>query len=274
MKLTNAQVIISGSTIEAYSYKERPLSYAFTSSRRSKTRSRIVVVDEKSLEKKKESRKHSMLRARSRLRRLVNSNAWFWNKPDKRPFLPIFVTLTFREDIRDPKVANRIFSKFVKRLNYATDKGKKTTLKYVVVTEFQDFSRGGVIHYHVIFFNLAFIWKDDLFAIWDNGIVDIKKIQHVKNVGAYITKYMSKHFEDNRLDGKKRYFSSRGLLKPIEIRDQRKANAVIAAIPRKFVVHEREYTTEQQGVTSYTQYRLKKRKSLVDAIPALRDLLC
>ena len=274
MKLTNTQVIISGSTVEAYRYKERPLSYDFKASKEGKTRSRIIVVDDETAARKTESRRKSMLRARSHLRRLVNSNAWFCYKPDGQAYLPIFCTFTFREDIRDPKVANRIFSKFIKRLNYKVHDGdKKGLLKYVVVTEFQDFSRDGVIHYHVVFFNLPFIWKDDLSAVWDQGFVDIKKIARVSNVGAYISKYMAKHFEDDRLDGKKRYFSSRGLLKPRVIRDQQKANIIIEAIPFVLIVRDREYTSERQGTTNYTQYRLRKRQSLLEAIPALRGLI-
>lgn len=270
-KLTHSKLIISGSTIESYEYKERSLAYGFSNSK-GKSRKKIVVVNEATRLKKIESRKRSMQRSNSRLRRLVNANAWKWTKPDGTPYPPVFATFTFKENIKDIKVANRIFSNFVKRLNYELGHTKKSFLKYITVIEFQDFSRDGVVHYHSIFFNLEYIRKDLLADIWGQGFVHIRAIDQVSNAGAYVSKYLVKHFEDDRLDGQKRYFSSRDLLKPIEILDQFKADSISSLIPAPYLAKQKEFSSKYQGKVEYKQYLLERTQSLIDIVPGL-DLL-
>lgn len=275
MKQTNQTLIISGSTIEAYKYKGNPLQYDFK--RPVTNRIPIVVIDEESKLRKIESRKSSMNRSRSILRRLINSNAWKWFKPSGLSYLPIFLTFTFSEEIKDVKVANPIFSKFIKRLNYEITGHKETFLKYVAVTEFQDKYERGVIHFHVVFFNLKHIWKDKLFEIWEQGIIDITKIQNVSNVGAYVCKYMGKNFEDERLDGKKRYFSSRGLIKPTVIKEEEKVIKILNQIPAQYITKKKEFERKQNnkniGMIEYTQFLLNKKQSLFDVIPDLNNLI-
>lgn len=268
MKETNKTMIISGSTIETYQYKGSPLIYDFK--RPNTDRHSILVIDEESKQKKIESRKSSMNRSRSILRRLINTNAWKWNKTSGLPYLPIFLTFTFAKNITDIKIANPIFSKFIKRLNYEIYGSKKSLLKYVVVTEFQE---RGAIHFHTIFFNLRHIWVDTLTEIWGEGFVKLKKIERVDNVGAYMCKYMGKDFDDDRLDGKKRYFSSRGLIKPTIIKDEIKVSSVVRKIPIEYIKKKREferkYKGKKIGMVEYTQYVLDKRQSLFDIIPDL-----
>ena len=275
MKVTYKTLIISGSTAEAYHYKENPLAYDYKMP--SVKRSPILVIDKESEQRKIESRKSSMHRSRSILRRLVNANAWKWFKRKDIPYLPIFLTFTFAEDIKDIKIANSKFSKFIKRLNYEITGEKKSFLKYVVVTEFQDFSRDGVIHFHAVFFNLKYIWADRISEIWGQGFIKLKAVERVDNVGAYICKYMVKHFEDNRLDGKKRFFSSRELLKPIVIKDEIKATEIINLIPKKYVAHEKDFERKSKdkviGKVTYTQYKLDKKESFFNIVPNLNELL-
>lgn len=213
-----------------------------------------------------------MQRSNSRLRRLVNANAWKWTKPDGTAYPPVFATFTFKENIKNIKAANKIFSHFVKRLNYELGHTKKSFLKYITVIEFQDFSRDGVVHYHSIFFNLQFILKDLLADIWGQGFVHIRAIDQVSNAGAYVSKYMVKHFEDDRLDGQKRYFSSRGLLKPIEILDQYKADVISSLIPTSCLAKQKEFVSRHQGRVEYKQYLLDRTQSPIDVVPGL-DLL-
>ena len=268
-KLTDTKIIISGSTIESYEYKEKSVLYDFSNGRRGKPRRKIMVVNEASQQRKIESRQRSMQRASSTLRRLVNSNAWKWNRPDNKAYLPVFATFTFKEDVRDIKTANKIFSHFIKRLNYDVVDDKQARLKYVTVIEFQDFSRDGVVHYHTIFFNLPLVLKDTLAEIWGQGFVGIRKIDRIDNAGAYVSKYMVKHFEDDRLDGQKRYFSSRGLLKPIIVRDQSTAREILTHIPRKYIAKQKDFVSKQQGKVSYTQHKLDKKQSIFDILPDL-----
>jgi len=93
-------------------------------------------------------RLNSATRARKEVRYCVNANIDVLGKDSAK-----FLTLTFKEDIRDQRIANRLFSKFIQRVNYHL--GKRT--KYLAVVEFQDKKRKGVIHYHVIFFNVPYL---------------------------------------------------------------------------------------------------------------------
>lgn len=269
MKLTNKKIILSGSTIEEYDYQERSISYDFIVPKQSRSRSKIIVVDEKSRLRKEESQKRSLHRTKSNLRRLVQANAWQWKKTDGTLYPPIFVTFTFAENIQNIKKANKIFSNFIKRLNYRM-KEESDLLKYVVVIEFQ---KRGAIHYHTVFFNLDFISKDALADLWGQGFIKIKAIENVDNTGAYLSKYMSKDFADGRLDGQKRYFPSRILQRPIEVKDQHRARLISNAIPKKYIVKEKEFESAYHGKVKYTQYKLGKEQNLFDVVPDLIEFL-
>lgn len=273
MQTTNIKVVVSGSTIETYQYHDKSLAYDYKVPEQHRKKSSITVTDEESEQRKIESRKSSMLRAKFKLLRLINANAWRWFKRNGSIYPPIFLTLTFKEEIRIIKEANAVYSLFVKRLNYYLTGEKKAFLAYTVVIEFQDLSRDGVVHYHVIFFNLPWIKKDTLAKIWGQGFIKIKKITTADNAGAYVSKYMAKHFEDNRLDGQKRYFSTRGLFKPIEIRNEAVARLILEKLPKELVIYQKDFTTEKRGRITYTNYKLKNKQTVFDVIPELKKLL-
>ncbi len=170
--------------------------------------------------KKKEYRRRSYYRAKSNIARLINSN--FNRYPG---YSSKFVTFTFKDNVTDISIANKEWHKFIKRLNRYV--GYK--VKYVVVIEFQ---KRGAIHYHCVFFNLPLIPVTDYMAklwainsnvnvtlssLWGNGFVKVNRIDNIKNVGSYVSKYLSKNIDDDRLAGKKTYFCSQGLYKPITV---------------------------------------------------------
>ena len=97
------------------------------------------------------------------------------------------------------------------RLNYHVGH----SLKYVSVVEFQ---KRGAVHYHAVFFNLSYIDNDELAKIWSHGFIKINAIQHIRSIGAYVSKYLQKGVVDARLFNEKCYFTSRGLIKPIIVR--------------------------------------------------------
>ena len=77
-------------------------------------------------------------------------------------------------------------------------------------------------------FNAPYIKNNKLQEIWGNGFVKINNIDNVDNVGAYVSEYLRQaekgqghNLEDDRLQGRKSYFSSKGLFKPIEITDKK-----------------------------------------------------
>ena len=55
----------------------------------------------------------------------------------------------------------------------------------------------------------------------ENDFIRCNKIDNVDNVGAYVTKYMTKDNTDESYKVEKSYFSSKGLFKPIEITDKK-----------------------------------------------------
>jgi len=273
MPSTHLKLIYGGSSVEVFNYQDHAIPYGYKVKTSTVYREKIIYTDEETKQRKIISRKSSMHRSQQQLKRLVNMNSWNWKKPEGLPYLPVFVTLTFKESIKDIYTANRIFSNFIKRLNYSITKRKFTFLKYTVVTEFQDLSRDGVIHYHAVFFNLEHVWKDTLCEIWGHGFVDIKQIKNIKNIGAYISKYMSKHFEDDRLDGKKRYFSSHGLFKPTVVKDEKKASNILKRIPDKYISEQSEFEAKEQGYIKIRNYKLDRGQTLVDIIPELNELI-
>jgi len=162
----------------------------------------------------------SSYRAGKTLRRLVDANIGKYLRPNGTPFRAVFLTLTFRDSIRDMGQANGYFTLGIQRLNYDLFKTKTNKLKYVAVPEFQDKNRSGVIHYHVLFFNLPYMHRiyDRIRDIWSYGHVNVQSVARVKSVSSYLSKYLTKSATDPRLAGYKKYFASKGLFKPLVVR--------------------------------------------------------
>ncbi|MCX6766811.1 MAG: hypothetical protein NT170_03480 [Candidatus Moranbacteria bacterium] len=200
------------------------------------------------------SRLLSNWRAKKTLRRIINTNAGIYRKPSGKVFPPVFLTLTFKDDIRESKKGNPKFTAFLKRLNYHfTGKGKNT-LAYSGVIEFQPKSKR--VHYHVIFYNLPYIPKKKLEKIWGNGFIKIKKTDNIQNVGSYVCKYMSKSLGDARLCGQKAYFSSQGLKQPTKIIGEN-AQIIIGGLKNGLKpVYEKNCENEYIGKFKYSLYRL------------------
>lgn len=202
-------------------------------------------------EDKKRYRRDTLASAKKTVRRLINANVDAWGQKPK------FLTLTFAENIQDMKSANYEFKKFRQRLEYIT----QVKLKYVVVVEFQE---RGAIHYHVVFFNLPYIKHKVLTDLWGQGLIWINAIDDVDNVGAYVSKYMTKNDDSiektKGLEGKKSYFTSRGLYKPIEYIDKKKIGQIITDLSEYNYYHiEFEFENEQLGHIHYTQINTKRK---------------
>lgn len=236
-KFYNVKAVWSGSIVELYEYEN-----SIVKGETNNGSGRSVEANE---ENKARHRKNTLARARRSVRRLINANVDAWGEKSK------FLTLTFAENVQDVKQANYEFKKFRQRLEYDL----KIKLKYVGVIEFQ---KRGAIHYHVIFFNLPYIQSNDLERIWGNGFIKINAIDHVDNIGAYITKYMTKDNNDDRLIGKKSYFTSRGLKEPIERYLNEKEIAEVKDKLSHKKVFEDRFDNEYVGDILYTQYNLKR----------------
>lgn len=199
------KAVVYGNKIDVYDFQKCQVS--FTDSRVHNPRRQNGIRN-----------KSSVNRARNALYRLVECNVGSHGN-----FLPVFVTLTYVDNISDLKACNDNFKNFMKRLNYALD----VRLKYVAVPEWQ---KRGAVHYHIVFFNLPFIDKFLLERIWGNGLTNIQVVKKLKSMGKYLAKYFSKACHDSRLYGQKSYMASRGLIRPVVVYGGQEVDAVVDCV--------------------------------------------
>lgn len=241
LKHIENKVIISGNVLETFTFEHgysRGLQGRNNSGRFSNSTTS---------EEKKYNREKVLNRARARVRRLANAN----------PQLNKFLTLTFKDNITDLKVANKLFKNFILRLNYYCKKQGASKFEYIAVVEFQ---KRGAVHYHLLC-NLPYVQADIIETIWGNGFIYINKIDNVDNVGAYITKYMTKKSQDKRLIENRSYFTSQGLNEP---KIMENCEDISFLLKNKKVVREYQSTFENgySGKVSYTQFVLADSDSL------------
>jgi len=181
-------------------------------------------------------------RSRRKIKRLINSNAFVWG------YHPIFVTYTFKENVTDIKEANRIFKAHHQRLRL---RHVGRSLRYLAVPELQ---KRGAIHYHVVYFDLPFISgiKTIFSESWGHGFVQIKAVKHVKNIGAYVSKYFSKQWFERKDKGAKCYFSSEGLYQPEVFRSLDN----LKSFGKMVTEHTQEFFSEKYGLIKYSQFKI------------------
>lgn len=244
----DCKMVISGNIIEIYRY-DKGIYKGYVNEN---GRAGNGFIDD---EERNKNREVTLMRARRDLRRIVNANIGQWGDDVTCKF----VTLTFRDNVTDLDIANYEFKKFIKRLNYEVYGKKCSYLKYTVVPEFQE---RGAVHYHVIFYNLPYVKSNIIEKVWGNGFIKINKIDDIDNVGAYICKYLTKENNDERLKGRKCYFNSRGLKKPIEkYFDYDDMEKIKESLPLEAMTYKKEFENEYIGKVEYIQYNLSILKS-------------
>jgi len=257
MEFPYVKVIVSGDVIEVYTATKSPSP----PSNKPKEEPDLDLEDSAEEEKNDrtdERRLQTVRDARNTTRRLALKN---FESGDK------FITLTFdpkkftEEQLRDISYTDDLFKKFMKRFNYRLPQ----KLKYIAVREFH---RSGRIHYHMICdwkVNLPFetdIRQHETYLaqdVWTHGFVDIKQLNHVDNVGAYIIKYMTKNVAIEFFKDKKIYLCSQGLERPFEYKGD-EALLVIQAynLKQKKEVFTNSYESEYLGTINYHEYNLKR----------------
>jgi len=180
-----------------------------------------------------------------------------------------FLTLTFAKSTTDLIEANKLFNTAIKRIVRA-----KPYFEYIAVVEFQkdtDYhgnikEKGGSVHYHllcniVMSDNIAidvFTWERR-FALkyWQNGFVKIKDVNTITNMGAYFCKYLGKDMFDKRMFGKKKFFCSQTLNKPIEMIGSKAISFFNKYVLPTKPVYTKTFTNEYTGIVDYSAYTLK-----------------
>lgn len=129
-----------------------------------------------------------------------------------------FITLTFKENIKDMEQANKMFSNWVRQI-----KRQKKDFIYLGAPEFQ---KRGAVHYHIMT-NIE-IEQNDLIIkqhgtdkmydvkYWNHGyssVFDLALTDDKFSVASYLSKYYFKDIDD-RLFGHKKVLKSNNLSKP------------------------------------------------------------
>ncbi len=196
------KLVISGFEIEQYQYKDKLVIRNY---KRRKRKERKISENKKIKQPKKTE--FSIRRTRREIRRLINSNQRLIK------FLTLTTTIT---DIRE---TNKLFNLFTQRM-----KDRFPEFRYLSIPEFQkdiDFfgkvkPDGGAVHYHLLC-NLRYVESEKIAKIWKHGFIKIKRVDHVTNLGRYLCKYLQKDMFDERMFGRKKFFCSQGLKRPVEI---------------------------------------------------------
>ncbi|HLM84318.1 MAG TPA: hypothetical protein VK254_03875 [Candidatus Bathyarchaeia archaeon] len=175
------KIVVSNKIVEVYEYENY---FHYGNIVKNKYEKEIKNISKKK-ENKIESRQLSNIRSKRTLKRLINSNSEIYKKSNGKFYPPVFMTITFAQNITDVKKANKEFTNFIKKLNYNVWNMKKNKLKYAGVIEFQ---KRGAVHYHVIFFNLKYTTQKQIADIWSNGFIKINKIKNISNLGSYVCK--------------------------------------------------------------------------------------
>jgi hypothetical protein len=239
-----AKLISAGDVVEVYRYENRVCTGKDSDA--PKTGRRGSGKGDK--ESKDKNRSDSLHRAKQRLRRQINANVGQYGEKPK------FLTLTYADNFTDLEESNKNFNRFVKRLNYKLG----LSLKYSVVVEFQ---KRGAVHYHLVTYNMPYVESSKIAEIWGHGFVKVNQIDQVDNIGAYVTKYMSKQNDDERLMGRKCHWSSRGLLKPQELPlETEKELEELRDSLAQYEVYDTNFENDYLGKIHYTQYNLKRVK--------------
>lgn len=229
------KVVVSGRFLEVYEYQKRYFKGFPRLAPRYPSKPR------KSSLERAELRADNIRRSAQKIRRLVNSN-------EKE--LIKMLTLTFGDNLTDLKLANKKLDIFLKKLRRMFP-----SLKYVAVPEFQ---KRGAIHYHILLNIKPYISNDNITKIWGNGFCWWKKVYNIDNLGAYISKYLTKGAVNNSYFGQKKFFSSKNLYLPLifdyfkNVRKLLKKLYFLRVKPKiSFCVE-----TEFLGLVKYKQYVL------------------
>lgn len=232
---TTSKLIVSGNMVETYDF-EVPVRYG------SKQTEKNERSKSKKSERSSEHRKRTIIRAKNRVRRLIHLNFTRWDK---------FITLTLDNeqsfDINNLQECLPFYQNLMKKL-----RRRYKNFKYITVPEFQE---RGAVHYHMVC-NLPFIEKSTWEKLWGHGFVKPKTIVSRNGLATYLTKYLSKQFEQPRIPGHRLYYSSKSLKRSRVIYGA-KAEYVSKKLKEKkddTLEYQSQYKTDRNGTTTYRQY--------------------
>lgn len=134
--------------------------------------------------------KESLRKTFKKIRQLINTN--FVGASNELCF-----TITYKENVTDPKILYDDFRKFMKKLKY-----KYKDVDYINVVEPQG---RGAWHCHILLrfndYKKIFIPNKEISELWGHGFVKVKAMRKdVDNLGAYLSAYLGDvELQDNNI---------------------------------------------------------------------------
>lgn len=192
-----SRLVLSGDYFELYTYSS-PIPEG-------DRRKHEIVREDTEKEGIQGKRLDNLLRARQQVRRIIWSNECMYTK---------FLTLTYAETELSPKAVRRAVTTFVQAM-----RRRGYEMKYLYVLEHQK-KRGakegnaGSLHVHMVIFVRQKIKIEDIKACWKHGSENINARKNIKNLGAYVSKYITKDNLDEF--GSHVYACSLGLARSVE----------------------------------------------------------
>lgn len=153
----------------------------------------------------------SVAQSLRKLRDLINANL-------EDPETALWVTLTYRENMRDPARLYEDYRRFWQRFKYYLRKHGYPPAEYIIAAEPQG---RGAWHLHCIFLlwnKFPYIPNTDMARLWGHGFTKTKSLKHISNPGLYLTAYLG-DMELSEAIGVGQYKAGR----LVESKDKRKA---------------------------------------------------
>jgi len=228
------KIVQSGDLLEIYEYEKEPTPKRFSVKRRRRY--------------KRFTRSIRHLRAtQKRFRGLVRASLALGR--------PALCTLTML-DVVGIAEAYKCFTAWGVRMRRAYG----ANIQWVAVPEFQ---KRGAVHYHVLIWGLpdgaitGEIHTRAIQNLWGHGYIDVIATDGSPKLSSYLGKYMHKAVSDERLGGKRSYFCSRNIVRPLL------ADSAISLTYSKTLwggdielTPEREFDTIYLGRCTYKRYTL------------------
>ncbi|WP_185458372.1 rolling circle replication-associated protein [Listeria seeligeri] len=131
---------------------------------------------------------NSLRQSFKRLSYLINANFTGANNE-------LWITMTYKDNMRDNKQASADFDRFLKRFKYFCEQTYGKTrghMEYVKAIEPQE---RGAWHFHLLvkfpLMKKVYIPNSLYAEIWGHGIVNVKRPDKTDNIGAYFTSYLT-----------------------------------------------------------------------------------
>lgn len=251
------KAIYNGDIVEFFVMDKSPNAFFERTDIPDEKKEQLAWIYSEEEDRKEERRKQTLRDSKNQLRRLAIRNF--------EPGKTLFMTLTYRNEGHlsyfDIDTADKHFRIFIQTLREESEQH----FKYIAVREF---TKKGRIHFHLLIdFKIdgdlyegscdLKRWERDIAKVWGHGFVDIKITTHIDNVGAYLSKYMTKEIEYDYFRNKKYYLCSQGLKRP-EVFTGEIALALYESMKKENKVYTNTYESEYLGNITYIEYNLKR----------------